>query len=186
MAEREIELVAPLKDGGAREAGALARNGIDPAYGPSMFQWDGERGIFVCPTGRIMEKVTTRKHHGQMCEVYSAGAGQCAAREKAPLCRGHLKPGMPRQIERVLESEPMREFVRRMETPEKQELYKKRSVVAETPHMRWKGNWKWRRFSVRGLRKAGMEALWLALAYNADVWSRVIWTPGWQCQANRP
>jgi hypothetical protein len=69
----------------------------------------------------------------------------------------------------------MREFIRRMEQPGKQALYKRRSAIAETPHMRWKGNWKWRRFSVRGLQKAGMEALWLALAYNAQVWSRIVW-----------
>lgn len=30
---------------------------------------------------------------------------------------------------------------------------------------------KWTRFSVRGLAKAGMEALWLAFAYNISQWS---------------
>ena len=71
----------------------------------------------------------------------------------------------------------MQAFVERVERAENQQLYKKRSAVAETPHMRWKGNWHWRRFSVRGLQKAAMEALWLAMAYNTQVWSRVIWRP---------
>lgn len=177
MAEQEIELIAPVQESMAREAGALAANGIDPAFGRSMFIWNEQSGSFVCPAGQIMEKVKTRKHHGQMCEVYSAGVAQCAACEKAPRCCGHLKPGKPRQIERVLEGPAMRAFIERMEKPEKQELYKQRSAIAETPHMRWKGNWKWRRFSVRGLHKAGMEALWLAMAYNAQVWSRLIWRP---------
>jgi transposase len=177
MAQQGIELVAPVQQSTAREAGALAANGMDPEFGRSVFVWDEQRRIFLCPAGQLMEKVKTRKHHGQLCEVYSARAEQCAACEKAPRCCGHLKPAMPRQIERVLEGPAMQAFLERMEKPEKQELYKKRSAVAETPHMRWKGNWNWRRFSVRGLQKAAMEALWLAMAYNTQVWSRVIWRP---------
>jgi hypothetical protein len=72
--------------------------------------------------------------------------------------------GARRQIEPVLEGAAMQELVERMEQPDKQALYKKRSAVAERPHMRWKGNWKWRRFPVRGALKAGTEALWLAVA----------------------
>jgi hypothetical protein len=142
--------------------------------------WDEARQSFVCPAGQHLEQVKQRTHHGQRCEVYRARAEQCAACEQAPRCCGHLKPGMPRQIERVLEGAAMQEFTKRMEQPDQQALYRKRSGIAETPHMRWKGNWKWRRFSVRGLRKAGMEALWLALAYNAHVWTRVIWRTKWE------
>jgi transposase len=177
MAEQGIELVAPVKESAAREAGAVAANRIDPEFGPSMFVWDEGSQSFVCPAGQRLEKVKLRKHHGQMCEVYGARAEQCGACEKAPRCCRHLKPGVPRKIERVRESSAMEELVKRMEQPDKQALYQKRSGIAETPHMRWKGNWKWRRFSVRGLRKAGMEALWLALAYNAHVWARVMWRP---------
>jgi len=177
MAEQGIEFVAPVKESTAREAGAVTANRIDAEFGPSMFVRDEASQSFVCPAGQHLEKVKARKHHGQMCEIYSARTGLCAACEKAPRCCGHLKPGVPRQIERVLEGAAMQEFVKRMEQPDKQALYKKRSAVAETPHMRWKGNWKWRRFSVRGLLKAGMEALWLALAYNAQVWTRVSWQP---------
>lgn len=175
VTQQGIELVAPVKEDTAREAGAMAVNGIDPEFGRSMFVWDESSQSFVCPAGQHLEKVKQRKHHGQMCEVYSAQAEQCAVCEKAPRCCGHRKPGMPRQIERVVEGAAMQEFIKRMEQPDKQALYKKRSGIAETPHMRWKGNWKWRRFSVRGLRKAGMEAVWLALAYNAQVWTRVVW-----------
>jgi len=177
MAEQGIELVAPVKESTAREAGAVTANRIDAEFGPSMFVWDQASQSFVCPAGQHLEKVKQRKHHGQMCEIYSVRTEQCAACEKAPRCCGHLKPGVPRRIERVLEGAAMQEFVQRMQQPDKQALYQKRSGVAETPHMRWKGNWKWRRFSVRGLLKAGMEALWLALAYDAQVWTRLSWQP---------
>jgi hypothetical protein len=62
-----------------------------------------------------------------------------------------------------------------METAEAQQLYRRRSEVAEFPHMWWKGTWKWRRFSVRGLAKAAKEALWLAIAYNVQQWIRLRW-----------
>jgi transposase len=176
MAQQGIELIAPVQESTAREAGALKANGIDPEFGRSFFVWDARTETFLCPAGQLMEKVKTRKHHGQLCEVYSAGQ-HCAPCEKAARCCAHLKAGMPRQIERVLEGPAMQAFIERMEQPEKQELYKRRSAVAETPHMHWKGNWKWRRFSVRGLRKAAMEALWVAMAYNTQIWRRLIWEP---------
>jgi transposase len=177
MAAKGIELIAPLPEQTAREAGALAANGIDPEFGRSMFIWDEQRKGFVCPAGQVLEHVKTRRHHGQVCEVYSAGAEQCGGCDKASRCCGHLKPGTPRQIERVQEGAAMRAFAERMDQPENQQLYKTRSAVAETPHMHWKGNWNWRRFSVRGLQKAAMEAVWLAMAYNAQVWSRLKWQP---------
>ncbi len=177
MTEKSVELIAPLQEETAREAGALAANGIDPEFGRSVFLWDSQRNIFVCPAGQPMEQVKIRKHHGRVCELYSAPAEQCASCDQALRCCGHLKPGAPRQIEWVQESPAMRAFAECMERSENRQLYKKRSAVAETPHMHWKGNWRWRRFSVRGLQKAAMEALWLAMAYNTQVWSRVIWRP---------
>ena len=58
-----------------------------------------------------------------------------------------------------------------------QRIYKRRGEVAEFPHMWWKGIWKWRRFSVRGLARAGQEALWVALSYNVQQWIRLRWQP---------
>jgi transposase len=175
IAQRGLQLVGPLKPVTAREAGALTANGIDPEFAPSLFVWDAGSGTFTCPAGQALEKVKQAKQHGKMCEIYSARPEQCAACEKQPRCCGHLKPGVPRQIVRVLESEAMQEFIARMEKPDQQALYKKRSGIAETPHMWWKAAWNWRRFSVRGLRKATMEALWLAMAYNAQIWARLAW-----------
>lgn len=177
MTEAEIELIAPLRDRTAREAGALARNGISAEFGRTFFVWDEASGSFTCPAGQHLERVKTWKHHRQMCEVYAASVTQCRACENVLRCCGRRDPARGRQIERVLEGPAMRDFMARMEQPEKQALYKKRSVIAETPHMWWKGNWQWRRFSVRGLSKAAMEATWLAIAYNIQVWTRVVWQP---------
>ena len=67
----------------------------------------------------------------------------------------------------------MRTYLERMEWPQTQNLYKKRSEFAEFPHMWMNAVARFRRFSVRGVVKAGIEALWVALAYNICQWIRL-------------
>ena len=81
--------------------------------------------------------------------------------------------GGPREIRRPVESAAMKEYLSRMKRPEVKQLYQKRSEIAEFPHMWAKAVKGWRRFSVRGLVKAGMEAIWVALAYNVAQWMRL-------------
>ena len=67
----------------------------------------------------------------------------------------------------------MREYLARMKRRAVRALYKKRSEIAEFPHLWTKGIQQLNRFSVRGVVKAGMEALWIALAYNVSQWIRI-------------
>ena len=67
----------------------------------------------------------------------------------------------------------MKQYQRRMKEPEVKQLYARRSEIAEFPHMWAKAVKGWRRFSVRGVVKAGMEAMWVALAYNVTQWMRL-------------
>ena len=67
----------------------------------------------------------------------------------------------------------MRRYLQRMKQPATKELYGRRSQVAEFPNLWMKAVKKWRRFSVRGAVKAGIEALWVALAYNVAQWIRL-------------
>ena len=76
-------------------------------------------------------------------------------------------------MERVVESAEMKRYLARMKKKETKELYKKRCEVAEYPHLWMKALRGIRRFSVRGLVKAEMEAMWMALAYNVTQWVRV-------------
>jgi hypothetical protein len=70
-----------------------------------------------------------------------------------------------------VESEAMKQYHQRMAQPEAQQMYKKRSRIAEYVHMKIKSNCNWGlgRFRVRGLVKAGKEALWMAIAFNVQV-----------------
>ena len=67
----------------------------------------------------------------------------------------------------------MKEYLARMKRPETKQLYSKRCEIAEFPHLWAKGVKKWKRFSVRGILKAGMEAMWVAIAYNVAQWMRI-------------
>ena len=76
-------------------------------------------------------------------------------------------------MELPVESKAMREYLARMRRSAMKKLYKKRAEIAEFPHMWIKGVQNLRQFSVRGIVKAGTEALWMALAYNVTQWIRL-------------
>jgi len=62
-----------------------------------------------------------------------------------------------------------------MASEQAREIYRQRAQVAETPNLWIKEKFGLRQFSVRGLSKAGMEALWACLTYNIRVWIRLRW-----------
>ena len=167
---RKIELIAPWKEDRSREAGACARNGIGAEFGPSAFCGRAGGKQLICPAGKKLVVIGERKHHGLPHQMFAARASDCGrCRHRKQCCPG----GGPRRVERVVESQAMRGYLARMKRPEVKQLYKKRSEIAEFPHLWAKAVKGWRRFSVRGMVKAGMEAIWVALAYNVTQWMRV-------------
>jgi hypothetical protein len=170
-AKRNVQLIAPWKDQESRQAGACASNGIDREFAPSMFRAQRGGKRLTCPAGKTLVVVQQRKHHGVVKDIFEAQKADCLGCEYRRQCCG--VSGRPRKVERVVESRPMRQYLARMKRPEVRVLYRKRCEVAEAPHLWMKGVQGMRRFSVRGMAKAGMEALWIALAYNFSRWLRV-------------
>jgi len=78
---------------------------------------------------------------------------------------------------RAEDSAEVKKFRAKMETEEAKALYKKRGAVAEFPHLWIKDKFGMRRFSVRGLKKVNIEALWLAVTFNIQQWIRLRWKP---------
>jgi transposase len=169
--EQKVELIAPWKDDAAREAGACKRNGIGPEFAPSAFrpQRGGKR--LTCPAGKTLVIVQQKVHHGLPHDIFQARAADCRRCRLRQKCCG--EGGGPRKISRVVESAAMKQYQARMKRPEVKQLYRKRSEIAEFPHLWAKAVKRWRRFSVRGVVKAGMEAMWVALAYNITQWMRL-------------
>ena len=64
-----------------------------------------------------------------------------------------------------------------MKTAEAQEIYKQRAQTAEFPIAWLKEKIGLRRFRVRGLLKAELEALWACITHNLQHWVRLRWKP---------
>jgi hypothetical protein len=166
----KIEMIAPWKEDRSREAGACVRNGIAEQFAPSAFRPAAAGKQLICPAGKPLFVIQERVHHGVLREKFAARASDC---EQCQFHKQCCPGGGPRQVARVVESQAMKRYLARMKRPEIKELYKKRSEIAEYPHLWAKAMKGWRRFSVRGVVKAGIEAVWVALAYNVTQWMRV-------------
>jgi transposase len=169
--EQNVEFIAPWKEDHSREAGACARNGIAAEFAPSAFRVQPGGPHLLCPAGKRLVVIQQKIHHGVRKKVFRARPSDCRRCRWRSSCCG--KRGGPRRIERVVESPAMQRYLARMKRPEVRQLYRKRSEIAEFPHLWAKGVKNWRRFSVRGLLKAGIEALWVALSYNMAQWIRL-------------
>jgi hypothetical protein len=169
--KQNIELIAPWKDDASRQAGACARNGIAAEFAPSAFGAQRGGKKLTCPAGKTLVIVQQTVHHGLPHHIFRAEAGDCRCCGLQQKCCGER--GGPREIHRVVESAAMKQYQARMKRPEVKQLYRKRSEIAEFPHLWAKAVKGWRRFSVRGVVKAGMEATWVALAYNVTQWMRL-------------
>jgi len=167
---QNIELIAPWQDDRSREAGACARNGMAAEFAPSAFHGRAGGNQLICPAGKKLVVIQEHIHHGLRRKVFAARASDCGRCRYRKQC---CPRGGARRVERVVESAAMRRYLARMKRPEVKQLYKKRSEIAEFPHLWAKAVKGWRQFSVRGLLKAGMEAIWVALAYNVTQWMRV-------------
>lgn len=166
-----VELIAPWKEDVSREAGACARNGIEKEFAASRFRVQRGGKKLQCPAGKTLVVIGEKVHHGLPKLVFEARAKDCQSCRYRKKCCGER--GGPRQVERVKESPAMKRYLARMKRRETKELYGKRCEIAEFPQLWFKGVKHWTRFSVRGMGKARMEAIWVALAYNFTQWLRV-------------
>lgn len=168
---QDIALIAPWKEDAARQAGACRRQGIAPEFAPAAFRLQPGGQSLLCPAGKDLVRIGERIHHGVRRQIFVAQASDCQPCRWRQACCGW--GGAPRRVERVVESAAMRQYLARMKRPETPALYRRRCEIAEFPQLWAKGVKRWRRFSVRGLCKAGREALGVALAYNLSQWIRL-------------
>lgn len=170
-AERNVELIAPWKSDAARQAGACARAGIAKEFATTAFQRQGCGQELLCPAGKTLVTIGEKKHHGVIRTIFQAQAKDCKSCQFLKPCCGYR--GGPRRVELSVESKAMSDYLARMKRRAVKTLYRKRCEIAEFPHLWIKGVQRLRQFSVRGLVKAGTEALWMALAYNVTQWIRI-------------
>lgn len=174
MEERGVEFYGSPSSPEARQAGALKKAGIDPDFGPKAFTHDAEQRTLACPAGKAMEYVRQLQKRGDSYQQFQAQAADCRACPFQQQC-------CPRGQEvrliliRITEKAEMVAFRAKMETPEAKQIYRKRGPTAEFPNCWIKEKFGLRKFRLRGLAKARVEALWGVLTYDVMQWMRLSW-----------
>jgi copper chaperone CopZ len=174
MKERAIEYIAPCVDEAGKGQSSYDNRGVSAEYHSSRFIYDAQTNSYLCPQGKILSYEGKEQRHLQVSYRYRAKRLDCeGCPMKSQCCPGNRVVG--RSVHRSEELAQVAEFRHKMQSEEARAIYKTRAQVAETPNLWIKEKFKLRQFSVRGLAKVGMEALWACLTYNIRVWMRLCW-----------
>lgn len=174
MQERQIEYIAPCVDEAGKGQSSYDNRGVSEAYHSSKFTYDAQSNSYLCPQGKTLSYEGKEQRHLQISYRYRAKRSDCAGCPmKSQCCPSNRVVG--RSVHRSEELVEVAEFRCKMQSEEARAIYKTRAQVAETPNLWIKEKFKLRQFSVRGLVKVGMEALWACLTYNIRVWMRLCW-----------
>jgi transposase len=171
MAAREIDFIGSMSDPNERRAASLKANGIEAAFGVEFFKiLDGGKAL-ECPAGKRLPYGHRNNKNGNVYDQYQASTSDCQSCEHRPRCCPKTSHG---RIINLLKSEPaaVKEFRDKMGTEAAKGIYKKRGPVAEFPNAWIKEKFSLRKFRLRGMAKAGTEALWACLTYNVLQWIR--------------
>jgi transposase len=173
MVGRGVELIGPPEDVDKlverNRRQSLKVAGIEAAFGQQYFVVIEEGGAVQCPAGKRMKRIQKREQGVVEYRASEQDCGGCA--NKARCCPKSKARTVKIRTERTV-AEEHRE---RMRSEEAKAIYRKRGQVAEFPFAWIKEKLKLRKFHVRGLAKAGMEALWVVLTYNIQQWVRLRW-----------
>ena len=174
MKSQGVEFIGPPCDEQGKGKSSYEGRGVSPEYYSSRFVYDAATNSFHCPNGKTLHYEGKEERNSQVSYKYRAAMADCqACPAKGQCCPGNQVTG--RAIQRTEELPEVAEFRQKMQTEQAREIYRQRAQVAETPNLWIKAKFGLRQFNVRGLRKAGMEALWACLTYNICVWIRLRW-----------
>jgi transposase len=174
MKERAIEYIAPCVDEAGKGQSSYDNRGVSGEYHSSRFIYDAQTNSYLCPQGKILSYEGKEQRHLQISYRYRAKRLDCeGCPMKSQCCPGNRVVG--RSVHRSEELAEVAEFRHKMQSEQARAIYKTRAQVAETPNLWIKAKFGLRQFSVRGLVKVGMEALWACLTYNIRVWMRLCW-----------
>ena len=132
-----------------------------------MFRYDEEKDEFLCPDGRRMlyhETSRYRSENGYWKEVRIYACEDCSGCELKTQCT-RAKGNRSIRISFALQS--LRTKARaNLLSEEGMNVRSRRPVEAESVFGRWKHNWNFRRFLLRGLEKVETEMGLLSIAHN--------------------
>ena len=173
MAERNIDFIGSFIN--ADRTNRLKVLGVASEFYPDAFVYDQVHNTYTCPVGKRLKSDGKWKLTGCTVYRYQAQASDCHSCPFQAKCCPKSKKG--RAITRSEDASAVTAFLEKMNTDTAKEIYRQRSRVAEFPNAWIKDKIGLRQFSVCGLLKVGMEALWACLTYNIQLWIRLRWRP---------
>jgi transposase len=175
MAERGIDLIAPLAEENDRSRSRLKALGITPDFYAGAFKYNATEDYYTCPMGKTLRFVHKSKLVGRTNYRYEAETTDCQSCHAKKECSPQSKKG--RTIIRGVDEPLVASFYQKMETEEAKAISKQRGQVAEFPNAWIKEKIGLRQFRLRGRVKTEMEARWACLTYNIQQWIRLCWLP---------
>jgi transposase len=149
---------------------ALRQAGIAAEFGPAAFRILEQGQALECPAGKRLERVADNAEY----RSYRARPADCAECPHRLRC---CPQSGARTVKFGKTPAEVGAFHQRMRTEAAREVYRLRGPTAEFPHAWIKDKLGLRKFHLRGLAKARLEALWAALTYNIQQWMRLCWRP---------
>lgn len=137
----------------------------EDGFSRERFHWDAEQNRFLCPAGKRMQQVAGQKTDKGTILIYRTAKGECAkCCHRTGCCGANQKS--ERSVSRRVDGAAVAAFKEKMAQAAAKAIYKTRSAIAEFPNLWLKAKFQLRQFRTQGLKKAGIEARWAALAYN--------------------
>jgi transposase len=170
----KVELIGPVQVASeARHSGARKKAGIAEEFSHNHFVFEPALRGYRCPEGKLLAyyKLNDTDASGKRY-AYRAKASDCQSCSQKPWC---CPKTQVRSLYRLEENPILTQFREAMGTPQRKEIYRQRSQVAEFPNAWIKEKLKLRQFHVRGLAKVRAEAIWAVLTYNIQQWIRLCW-----------
>ncbi|MGH9857976.1 MAG: IS1182 family transposase [Acidobacteriota bacterium] len=164
LMQHRIQMIGPLLPQSSTVE-QLEKRGIDPGFGKDAFQFDPQNNQYICPAGKGLRYVSSRKGKASIEHSYRAAAIDCRTCQFKVQCCGKMKR-VQRQLIRTEDLPEVASFKKVMETEEARNIYKQRAQFAEFPLAWIKEKFGLRRFHVRGQDKTLMELLWVSLTFN--------------------
>lgn len=178
LADAGVDFIGSLPEKEVRQAANLKAAGIAEEFAGDRFTKTGEGNALLCPAGKRLDYRRIQYKHGQHgngYEVYQAKGSDCIACQFHDQCcpKGFQKGRTVCLL--ISETPQVAEFREKMQTEAAKQAYQNRAPVAESPNAWIKEKFGIRKFRLRGLTKAGIEALWACLTYNVMQWIRLVW-----------
>jgi transposase len=169
-----VDYIGSMEDGEEQVTAQMNRRGVNSAFYPVAFRYDAATDTYICPCNKILRYEGKEQRPGRSNYKYRANATDCQNCScKNKCCPNNAIKG--RTIVRGVDDPVVTAFKEKMQTKEAKQIYKQRGGVSEFTNAWIKDKIGLRQFSLRGLIKSGMEAVWVCLTYNIQQWIRLKW-----------